>query len=53
MIDLLGLFAHKKENCLMDEKDCEMLQMLEKTMNITKAAGRLYTTQSALTKRIQ
>ncbi len=37
----------------MDEKDCEMLQMLEKTMNITKAAGRLYTTQSALTKRIQ
>ena len=37
----------------MDEKDCEMLEMLEQTGNITKAAGKLFTTQSALTKRIQ
>ena len=37
----------------MDEKDCEMLEMLEKMGNITKAAEKLFTTQSALTKRIQ
>lgn len=37
----------------MDEKDCEMLEILEQTGNITKAAGKLFTTQSALTKRIQ
>ena len=37
----------------MDEKDCEMLEMLEKMGNITKAAEKMFTTQSALTKRIQ
>lgn len=37
----------------MDEKDFEMLADLAKTCNITKSAQRLYTTQSALTKRIQ
>lgn len=37
----------------MDEKDCELIQMLSQTQNITKAAERLFTTQSALTKRIQ
>lgn len=37
----------------MDEQDFELLQTLSKTQNITKAAARLYTTQSALTKRIQ
>lgn len=37
----------------MDEKDCELIEMLAKTGNITRAAERLFTTQSALTKRIQ
>ena len=37
----------------MDEKDCELIEMLWETRNITKAAERLFTTQSALTKRIQ
>lgn len=37
----------------MDEKDCELMEMLSRTQNITKAAERLFTTQSALTKRIQ
>lgn len=37
----------------MDEKDFEMLSDLAKTCNITKSAQRLYTTQSALTKRIK
>jgi len=37
----------------LDEKDCELIQMLAETQNITKAAERLFTTQSALTKRIQ
>lgn len=37
----------------MDEKDCELIQMLAQTQNITKAAERLFTTQSALTKRLQ
>lgn len=37
----------------MDEKDFELLSDLAQTSNITKSAQRLYTTQSALTKRIQ
>lgn len=37
----------------MDKKDCELIEMLWETRNITKAAERLFTTQSALTKRIQ
>lgn len=37
----------------MDEKDCELIEMLWETRNITNAAERLFTTQSALTKRIQ
>lgn len=37
----------------MDEKDFELLADLAKTCNITKSAQRLYTTQSALTKRVQ
>lgn len=37
----------------MDEKDFEILADLAKTCNITKSAQRLYTTQSALTKRVQ
>lgn len=37
----------------MDEKDFEVLSDLAKTRNITKSAQRLYTTQSALTKRVQ
>ena len=37
----------------MEEKDIEILSDLIKTCNITKTAQRLYTTQSALTKRIQ
>lgn len=37
----------------MDERDFEVLSDLAKTCNITKSAQRLYTTQSALTKRIQ
>lgn len=37
----------------MDERDFELLADLAKTRNLTKSAQRLYTTQSALTKRIQ
>lgn len=37
----------------MDERDFEMLSDLAKTCNLTKSAQRHYTTQSALTKRIQ
>lgn len=37
----------------MDEQDIQMLQVLSQTQNITKTAKKLYTTQSALTKRLQ
>lgn len=37
----------------MDEKDFEMLSILNETRNITRAAERLYITQSALSKRIK
>lgn len=37
----------------MDEKDFELLCILDETGNITKAANRLYITQSALSKRIK
>ncbi len=37
----------------MTDKDIELLEDLSKTHNITKTAQRLYTTQSALTKRLQ
>ena len=37
----------------MDEKDFELLQALADSRNITKAADRLYITQSALSKRIR
>ncbi len=37
----------------MDEKDFELLQALADCKNITKAAEKLYITQSALSKRIQ
>lgn len=37
----------------MDEKDFEMLNILNKTKNITYAAEQLYITQSALSKRIK
>lgn len=37
----------------MDEKDFEMLRVLNETRNITKAADQLYITQSALSKRIK
>lgn len=37
----------------MDERDLELIIMLDKTRNITKAASALYITQSALSKRIQ
>lgn len=37
----------------MDEKDIEIFRELIKTQNVTKAAENLFTTQSALTKRIQ
>lgn len=36
----------------MDEKDFELLETLNKTHNITRAAEILFTTQSALSKRI-
>lgn len=34
----------------MDEKNFELLQVLEESKNITKAAERLFITQSALSK---
>ncbi len=37
----------------MDEKDFELFQILRETENITKAADRLFITQSALSKRIR
>lgn len=37
----------------MDEKDFELLRVLDETRNITHAADRLYITQSALSKRIK
>ena len=37
----------------MDEKDFEMLHVLNATRNITRAAEQLYMTQSALSKRIK
>lgn len=37
----------------MDEKDLELIRILNETRNITKAAERLYITQSALSKRIR
>ena len=37
----------------MTDKDIEILKDLSETHNITKTAQRLYTTQSALTKRVQ
>lgn len=37
----------------MDEKDFELIAILGETGNITKAADRLYITQSALSKRIK
>ena len=37
----------------MDEKDCELIEMLWETRNITKAADSLYITQPTLTKFIQ
>ena len=37
----------------MDEKDFELLQALADSRNITKAADKLYITQSALSKRIR
>lgn len=37
----------------MDEKDFELLQALAESRNITKAADKLYITQSALSKRIR
>ena len=36
-----------------DEKDFELLQALADSRNITKAADKLYITQSALSKRIR
>lgn len=36
----------------MDERDFELLQVLNETKNVTKAAALLYMTQSALSKRI-
>ncbi|MGN1020566.1 MAG: LysR family transcriptional regulator [Aristaeellaceae bacterium] len=37
----------------MDEKDFELLHVLEESRNITRAADKLYITQSALSKRIR
>lgn len=37
----------------MDEKDLALLRILDETRNITRAADRLYMTQSALSKRIK
>lgn len=37
----------------MDEKDFELLEVLDETRNITRAADRLYITQSALSKRVK
>lgn len=37
----------------MDEKDFELLRVLEETRNIPRAADKLFITQSALSKRIR
>ena len=37
----------------MTERDIEILEDLSKSKNITKTAENLYTTQSAITKRLQ
>ena len=37
----------------MDERDFEILMALKETGNITRAADRLYITQSSLSKKIQ
>lgn len=37
----------------MDEKDFELLEVLDRSKNITKAAEKLFITQSALSKRIK
>lgn len=37
----------------MDEKDFELLEVLDETRDITHAADKLYMTQSALSKRIK
>ncbi|MGN0708443.1 MAG: LysR family transcriptional regulator [Faecalibacterium sp.] len=37
----------------MDEKDFELLRTLGETKNITRAAEKLFTTQSALSKRVK
>lgn len=37
----------------MDEKDFELLMVLGESRNITKAADKLFITQSALSKRIK
>ena len=37
----------------MNEKDFELLDVLKRTGNITRAADYLYTTQSAVSKRIR
>lgn len=41
------------EPFFMDEKDFELLEVLDETRNITHAADKLYMTQSALSKRIK
>ena len=43
----------KGEDASMDEKDFELLEVLDETRNITHAADKLYMTQSALSKRIK
>ena len=47
----LRKLTRKKEE-QMTERDFEMLEILEETGNITRAAERLYVTQSSLSKRI-
>ena len=37
----------------MENKDCQLLRILNKTRNITKAAEELYISQPALTYRIK
>ena len=36
----------------MDERDIQIFQTLMETKNVTKTAQTLYTTQSAITKRL-
>lgn len=57
--DLLWVYDEDKESKYakgaekMDEKDFELLRVLEETRNITRAADKLFITQSALSKRIR